>query len=267
MTRFLTVADGLGAWLCALVVYALDIATLIGHGLFALAMPWRMTPVARTVLVKQVLFTGVEALAYVLLAAVLTALVLVVQAQVQVAGLGQTDLFGRLLVVVVIQEGGPLLVALLVIARSGTAIATELATMQIGGEIRALDLSGIDPFHYLVVPRLGGVAIAVACLVVLFVTVTFGAGFLLSRVMAPSPPDLAQFVGILAHNLHPDDLLVLLAKTVVPGLLIAAIACHEGCATTPTITGVPRATTRGVVRPIAAVLLWNAGVTTVAFLT
>ncbi|MBA3708003.1 MAG: ABC transporter permease [Planctomycetes bacterium] len=262
----MSLIDAIGDRACDLALYLVDVATIIGNGILFL-LPWRrVKPVTRLVLVRQVLFTGVEAVPFVALLAGLTALSLVVQGQVQLQGFGQSDLFGKLLVVMLVRELGPLLIAMVVIARSGSAMATEMANMRVAGEIQALEWSGIDPFRYLVVPRLAGVCIALVCLVLLFIAISLTGGFLLSLVLVPNAPGLARFTALLANNLTPFDGVIILAKTVIPGLLITAIACLEGTRGPAIVTEVPRATTRGVVRAITAVFVWDALVTALAFI-
>lgn len=254
--------DGTGAATRALVLYLVEIATVIAYGVASLA-PWRMRPVTRQVLLRQILFTGVEAVPFVALLAGLTSLTLVLQGVL--GGLGQSDLFGQLLVVALVRELGPLLIALVVIARSGSAIAAEVAHMRVAGEIQALEWSGIDPFRYLVAPRLAGVCVSLVCLVLLFIAFSFAGGFVVSALLVTGAPDLGRFVDLIAGHLSPFDLFIILAKTVVPGLLVTAIACIEGMSGPALVTEVPRATTRAVVRSIAAVFAWDALITTVSY--
>ncbi|MBA3686158.1 MAG: ABC transporter permease [Planctomycetes bacterium] len=258
----LAAIDALGRRTCAFAAYLLDLASLVG---VLIARLLRLGAVSREVLFHQIRYTGVQALPFTMLLALLTALVVVVQAQVQAAGIGDADLLGKVLVLILVREFGPLIVALVVIARSGAAIATELASMTAEREIQALAWSGIHPLDYLVVPRLAGVCISLVCLVLLFIACSLAAGFALSALLVAGAPDLGRFVDALARNLHPGDGVVLLAKTLVPGVLIAGIACREGLGCRPRVTEVPRAATRAVVRAIATVFLWDAAVTALAF--
>lgn len=139
--------------------------------------PRTWTAPLRNVLARQVLFTGFEATGFIALIAVIVGALVVVQAQYWLTRLGQSNLIGPILTAVVLRELGPLLTNFVVIARSGTAIATELANMKVHGEVRALDAMGIDPFVYLVVPRVLGVAISTFCLTIIFLAVTFIGGF------------------------------------------------------------------------------------------
>lgn len=266
MLRRWSLIDGIGAVTVGWLTYLVEIATLVGLGVARLVQRSGTCSVTRLVLRRQVLFTGVEAVPFIGFLALLTAASLVVQAQVRLAGFAQSDLFGQLLVVVLVREVGPLIVALVVIARSGTAIAAEMANMQVAREIRGLEYAGIDPFDYLVVPRLGGVCISVVCLTLLYIAVSLFGGFLLTHALSvQGAPDWGQYTAVIARNLNPSDLWVVLAKTAVPGLLIAAIACREGLHAGNSVTELPRATTRGVVRAITAVFLWDAAVTAVTY--
>lgn len=266
MVRTWALIDAIGAATVGLLAYLVEVASLAGMGVWRLLTPSGTRPVTRTVLRKQILFTGIQATPFIALLALLTAASLVVQAQIRVTGFGQSDLFGQLLVVVLVREVGPLIVALVVIARSGTAIATEIANMRVAHEIRGLERAGIEPFDYLVVPRLGGVCASVFCLTLFYIVISLAAGYVLSHLMRiPGAPDFAQYSAVIARNLAPSDIFTILAKTIVPGLLIASIACLEGLRCANSVTAVPRATTRGVVRSIAAVFLWDALVTAVTY--
>ncbi len=209
----------------------------------------------RNVLARQVLFTGYEAVRFVSLLAFLIGISVVVQAQVWLVRAGQAALLGPVLVMVVIREIGPLLVNFVVIGRSGTAIATELGNMKVSGEVKVLDSLGLDPFIYLVVPRVLGVVISVFCLTILFITVSFGSGYLSGVILGASTGSWRFFVRSVFGAVAPEDIFNLLAKTLVPGLLTGVICCTEGLGVSRAITEVPQAATRAVVRSVTALFL------------
>jgi phospholipid/cholesterol/gamma-HCH transport system permease protein len=260
----LTFLEFVGSRLMALFGYLGEVVIIItgfiGH--FASGL-LRMKPVTRSVLWKQVQFTGVDAMPFTGLLALLTALSVVVQ--IQLVGLGQSELFGKLMVVVLVRELGPIIVALVVLARSGTAIATEMATMRVANEIHSLRLSGIDPFDYLVMPRLGGMAVSLFCLAQVFMAISLLGGFMLSRLLVPDAPPFSEYVALITAQLSGLDAFIVALKTVVPGLLIGAIACREGMNCGMTYTEVPRATTRAVVRSFTAIFCWDALITTLIY--
>lgn len=243
--------------------YALRVSTLVGHTFLALAARWgRMRPAVRAVWRAQVYFTGVQAIPFATLLAFLVATVVVIQAQLAGA-LAEGGPLGRLLVIVVVRELGPLAVATVVIARSCSAIAAELGAMRVSGEVDGLAGMGIDPFEYLVVPRVVGVATAVVCLGVLFATVSILAGAGLTALV--SGTSAGAVIDIVGKNLRPVDHLVVLAKTAVPGVLMAAISCEEGLSASRSITAVPPAVSRAVVRSMTAVFIWDGLVSALAY--
>jgi phospholipid/cholesterol/gamma-HCH transport system permease protein len=222
----------------------------------------RLRPVVRDVLLRQVYFTAVRATPFTLLLALLVALAVAAQSPYAAAAGG--DVLGAVLVATLVRELAPLLTAWIVIARSGTAIAAELATMRIEGEVDALVGMGIDPFEYLVVPRVIGAAAAVASLTVVFLAVAVAASALLSPALGgPSPDALLDHV---AGALRPVDAVALAAKTIVPGMAIAAVACHEGLAASRSTTQIPPAVTAAGVRAFPLVFVWNTAVTALLYL-
>lgn len=220
----------------------------------------------RNVLARQVLFTGYEATRFISMIALLVGVAVVLQTQVALARLGQSALIGPILVTVIVRELGPLLTNFVVIGRSGTAMTTELANMKVNGEVSMLDALGLDPFHYLVIPRVIGAAVSIFCLTILFIAVSFLSGFAMGLLMGAEtgPPD--QFVRSLFRALTPADVANLLVKSFVPGLLMGAICCTEGLGVGHAITEVPQAATRAVVRSTAALFVSSALVSLVTYL-
>jgi phospholipid/cholesterol/gamma-HCH transport system permease protein len=264
MTSLLGPVGFIGGRLLAVFGYIGEVVLIIATFLAYLgAGTAKIRPVAFSVLLRQVQFTGVDAMPFTALLALFTALIVVVQ--IQLVGLGQSELFGKLMVVVMVRELGPIIVALVVLARSGTAVATEMANMRVAREVQTLELTGIDPFAYLVVPRLGAMAVSLFCLAQVFIAISLLGGFVLSALLVPDAPSFNDYVALIRAQLSYTDALVLVAKTVVPGLLIGAIACREGLECGLSYTEVPRSTTRAVVRSFSAVFFWNALITTLIY--
>lgn len=243
--------------------YLTDVAAISGETALALGRSaGRIRPVVREVLWRQVYFTAVRAAPFTLLLALLVALAVAAQSPIA-AGAGG-DVLGAVLVATLVRELAPLLTAWIVIARSGTAIAAELATMRIEGEVDALLGMGIDPFEYLVIPRVIGAAVAVASLTVLFLGCSVGVSALLSPLLGGPPPHV--LLDHVTGALRPADAVALAAKTVVPGTAIAAIACHEGFRASRSTTQVPPAVTAAGVRAFTLVFVWNTMVTALLYL-
>lgn len=153
------------------------LAAILATVLLLAARPahWRRT--VRQVFATQVLHVGVESLPFTLTLATLVGVSVVVQMVVWVGRVGQTRILGPLLVMVVARELGPLFANFVAIVRGGSAITVELGMMKIGGELRSLESQGVDPFLYLVMPRVLGMAVSTFCLTVLFIATAFGSGY------------------------------------------------------------------------------------------
>ena len=203
--------------------YARDIAA-VTHGVLCLAFKPRYWPrTVREQIGRQVLFTGVEALNLTTLIAVLTGISVVMQAQVWLSRFGQSEMLGPLLVALIVREIGPLLVNLVVIGRSGTAIATELANMRVRQEVRTLDAQGLDPMVYLVMPRMLSIVISVFCLTIVFIAVSFSSGYVLGLLLGVVPGNPSLFIKSVMSAITPKDLSIFFAKTLIPGVLTGAI--------------------------------------------
>src|SRR5436305_1948791 len=118
----------------------------------------------RAALSRQIVVGGVEAVELVAFVAFLAGILIVVQVQLWLDKVAQSRLLGPVLVTVVIRELAPVMANFVCIARSGNAITAELANMKRAGQVRALELQGLDPLVDLVVPRVLGVTISTFCL-------------------------------------------------------------------------------------------------------
>ena len=157
---------------------AAQIFAVVATVLMAMVRPdtWRRT--VRLALARQIFQCGVEAVGFTSVMAAIVGVLVVVQVQLWLVRVGQTALLGPVLVTVVIRELGPLLANLVVLARSGTAMAAELGNMRIAGEVRVLDSQGLDPLLFLVLPRALGFTISVFCLAIIFILFALASGYL-----------------------------------------------------------------------------------------
>ncbi len=238
---------------------SLSSVTAVICGVLLMSVKPRYWPrTVRELIVKQVLFTAIDALGLIALIAVLSGISIVTQAQVWLARFGQSTMLAAILVAVIIREIGPLLVNFVIIGRSGTAVATELAGMKVRNEINVLDAQGIDPMIYLVMPRVIGMAASVLCLAVVFTIVSLLSGYLVGMMLGVTKGEYQQFINSVVAAISPGDVANFLAKTIISGLATGAICCIEGLGVHGSVTEIPQAATRGVVRSIAAVLVVSA---------
>ena len=218
------------------------------------------------VFARQILFTGIEASRFILLLAFMVGILIVVQTQVWLAKVGQSELLGPVLVMVVVREVGPLLVNFVVIGRSGTAMSTELGIMKISGEVRLLDALGLDPFIYLVVPRMLGAAVSIFCLTIIFIVGAFVSGYLSGLLLGANVGHPHHFMMTVFRAVQPADVFNLLAKTFIPGLVTGAICCTEGLSVSTAITEVPQATSRALVKSVGALFVISALVSLLTYM-
>jgi phospholipid/cholesterol/gamma-HCH transport system permease protein len=243
------------------------LAAVVAAVVYVGIRPRRWSPPVRNVLARQILFSGVDAISFISFIALLVGVSIVVQTNIWLRTLGQTQYLGPILVTVVIRELGPLLANFVVIGRSGNAIAAELGNMKVSGEVHLLDAMGLDPFVYLVIPRVIGFAVSVFCLTILFFVVSLASGYLLSQFFTTQralPP--AEFLDSIGQSLRPSDAVLVLVKTIVPAMLSGAICCTEGLAVTSSITEVPIATTRSLQRSTFALFLISAAASFISYL-
>jgi len=228
--------------------------------------PSSWTRPTRTVLARQMVFTGYDAIGFIAMVALLAGAAVVVQAQRWMGMLGQSELLAPLLVTVIVRELGPLLVNFIVVGRSGTAMAAELAGMKVRREVAVLDAQGLDPMVFLVLPRAISMALCVLGLTLLFVVFSFGSGYLCGAFLETGPDDPGVFVDSVVRGLSPRDFFSILAKTLIPGLLTAVIAADEGLSVEGVATDIPQAVTRAVVRANLAVLVVSVMISLLTYL-
>ena len=202
----------------------------------------------RWVLARQIYFTGVQASPIVGGISLLLGASIVLQSQVWLLGVGQSAWIGPFLVAVLLREIAPLVVNVVMLLRSGSAVVTELGSMTVSGEVRVLEGQGVDPFHYLVVPRVIGMGISVLCLTVVFLLVAFTSGYVASVVIGVQPAGPLAFTNSVLGAIEMRDLVILGGKIMIPAMLTGAICCREGLSVAPIPTEVPKATMRALSR-------------------
>ncbi len=155
-------------------------------------LTWRRT--VRAEFFEQCHHVGLRALPFILITGSLVGLGMVYQAIYWLGVFGQTEFTGPILVLVLVREVAPLFVALTVIGRSGSVILVELGNMQIDGQFRMLDAQGIDPFLFLIVPRVVAVSVCMFSLTIVFITVALVSGFLAGNALGSMDFTLQEFV-------------------------------------------------------------------------
>lgn len=189
---------------------------------------WRPTVRQAFVLAARDAILG--ALPATLLLSLLVGLGLLYQALYWLEAAGQASMIGRVIVWVLVRELAPALVALVLVGRSGAATLIRLAQMREGGQMRALDSQGIDPFLLLVLPRTLAFVLAMFTLSVLFVATTMISGFAAATAIGVTQLSLPVFLADTLGTMGFGDFAILPAKSVAIGLAIGVVCCHTALA-------------------------------------
>jgi phospholipid/cholesterol/gamma-HCH transport system permease protein len=161
------------------------------------------------------------------------------------------------------RELGPLITAIVVIGRSGSAFAAEIGTMKVTEEIDALETMAIDPIHFLVAPKFIAMMVMLPCLTIWanFMGVLGGALFGVMQ----ADFTWIRYIQSSLDALFLRDITTGLIKSVMFGMTITAVGCHEGLSTGAGAEQVGRSTTRAVVVSIFLVILVDLVFTTLFF--
>lgn len=217
-----------------------------------------------SVVSAQIYFTGFQALPLISVLALACGSIVILQASTSMSLLGGGAILGDIMVAVVVRELAPLLTALIVIARSGTAVSSEIGNMRVNREVEALEAMGIHPLSYVVFPRLIGGVISVICLAIYFVAVACFGGYLVTSLMHNIP--FSFFMDILARAFSSADVGLFVLKNAFSGLIIFMISCYQGLMVTSGPHEVPQVTTKAVVNSVIYVVIFNLTVTVLFYL-
>lgn len=212
----------------------------------------------------QIYFTGWQAIPLISVLALGSGGIVILQSSSNLNLLGGTEMIGKLLVVIIVRELGPLMTALVVIARSGTAVASEVGNMRANREIEALESMGINPLSYIVFPRILGGVVSVVCLAIYFILISLLGGFLLTRMLHSIP--FAFYAESLARAVATEDVWLFLLKNSFSGIIIFVICCYQGLSVRRSPTEVPVVTTQAVVKSMIYVVIFNFAVTALFYL-
>jgi phospholipid/cholesterol/gamma-HCH transport system permease protein len=196
--------------------------------------------------------TGVNALPIVALISFLIGLIMAFQAAIPLRQFGADLFVANLIALSMLRELGPLMTAIILAGRSGSAFAAELGTMQVREEIDALKTMGLDPVRFLVVPRVIAAVVMMPMLVVFSDLLGLMGG---SVVLLSLGFPLITFFHQVQSAVTYGDLLGGLIKSFVFGILVAGIGCLRGIQTTIGASAVGESTTRAVVSGLILIIL------------
>lgn len=207
------------------------------------------------VLKKQIFFTGIEALSFNIYVGIFMGVVVVTQIASFITGLGDLFTISRIIIIGIIREMLPLIIAVITIARSGTAITSELSLMKLQKETLTLESFGINYLYYLILPRIAGVTISGIVLTVIasFTSIISG-GFSLYLFTNIAMED---FFDSFFLTISIFDIVLLFAKSFLFGVATSTICSFFGLSVKKSVTEIPQATTRAVLVSFLYVILIN----------
>jgi phospholipid/cholesterol/gamma-HCH transport system permease protein len=214
-------------------------------------------------LLKQIRFIGFESLSVIVLTGSFTGMVLGFQGFYTLDRVGSTAFLGPMVALALLRELGPVLTALMVTGRAGSAVTAEIGIMRIGEQIDALEVMGLSPYRYLVVPNLLAALISVPLLTAVFNVIGIFGGYLIGVKLLGV--GAGTYFGEMSTYIRAKDVLGGLYKSICFGGLIAWVCCYKGYTAGYGAEGVSRATTQAVVLSSVLILAWDYFMTSVLF--
>ena len=213
-------------------------------------------------LVTQIIFTGVDALPTITLLGLITGFIVTFRLIAIFDAVGGTRNMIIILTELVGLELGPLIAAIILISRSGSAITVDIGNMKLHGEIEALELLGVNLDDLLTTPRMIGTAVSQLVLAVYFTIIALVGGIVISAILLSL--DYLKYIGDLLDSLYPMMVVAFLFKNLLFGLVIGAISCFHGLLVDRSPTELPQQTQRAIIHSLLFVFVLDGLVATVA---
>lgn len=240
-----------GRWLLSVVQEAGDMVLFLVEGLGLTFLP----PYRPRLILREVHSIGVRSSLIVLLTAAFTGMVMALQGYYTLRQYGSEGALGSAVALSLIREMGPVLTALMVSARAGSAVTAEIGIMRITEQLDALDTMAVNPMQYVVMPKLLAGLIVLPLLTAIFDVVGILGGYLIGVVLLGVSSG-SYFSGMV-QSVVPLDINGGIVKSLVFGLTIILVACYKGYYTGHGAEGVSRATNQTVVLSAILVLAWD----------
>jgi phospholipid/cholesterol/gamma-HCH transport system permease protein len=212
-----------------------------------------LPPYRFALIIQQIYSIGVQSLSVIVLVGIFTGAVLAVQSVYTLSQFGATAYTGPAVALSLIRELGPVLTALMVNGRAGSAITAELGIMKISEQIDALRSMAVDPIRYLMVPRIIAGTLSLPLLACIFNCVGIAGGYVVG--VATLGLSSGTFIAQMTSAVKDVDVISGLVKAFVFGLTFSWISCYKGWNCGFGAVGVNRATTSAVVTASVLILI------------
>jgi phospholipid/cholesterol/gamma-HCH transport system permease protein len=251
--KIAAVPSTVGLWTIDVFAYIGGLATLAGQSAYITFVgPFRGQRLHPHRAIHQAMAVGVEAIPIVSLITFFVGLIMALQSAYELRQLGAIQFVAGAVAVSILRELGPLLTAIVVIGRSGSAFAAEIGTKKVTEEVDALRTMAFDPVGFLVAPKFLAMLVMMPCLTVWadFMGVVGGSVF----GVAGAGFTFGSYFQATRDAIVSRDIYTGLIKSVLFGLVITAVGCREGFSTGARAEEVGRSTTAAVVTSIALVV-------------
>lgn len=210
-------------------------------------------PAMRMVLTKQIYFTTVQIIPLFMLMAFIFGSVIIGVVIILATEYNLQEKIGSILITFVIDEFAPFFTALLISLRSGTAINTEIAVMNVNKELNTLIEYKIDLINYLFLPRIISGILSVTALSILFAIIMLSSGYLITLFVMNM--DFHTYKYILISAIELKDIIVLLLKSIAFGFTTMLIPIYSGLKTANSYTAIPISVLNGMVKLFIAIFI------------
>jgi phospholipid/cholesterol/gamma-HCH transport system permease protein len=257
-------ASQIGESVISSLAYVGNLTSLGGRAAYyTVVAPWQGKPLRLQRAVSQAMEVGVRALPILSLITFFIGLILALQSAYELRRFGGIFYVAAAVAISMSRELGPLITAIVVIGRSGSAFAAEIATMKVSEEIDALETMAISPVNFLVTPKLLAMIVMLPCLTIWANTMGVLGGSLFG--VAKADFTFTRYIQASLEALYLPDIVTGLIKSVMFGITITLVGCLEGLSTTGGAEQVGRSTTRAVVVSIFLVIVVDLVFTTLFY--
>jgi len=228
-----------------------ELIVLFGETLKAIPLAWRH----RRKVFDQLFEIGNASLLMVCILSLFVGGVLTLQTGPTLVDRGLQGVIGGMVGLSFCRELGPVMMSILIAGRIGSAMAAEIGSMTVYSEIDALRTMNISPVHYLVMPRLVAIAIALPMLVIFAIPVGWVGGAVVAAANSRIGIGFESFFSDLRSTVEVGDVLNGIFKSFIFAIAIGIISCQQGLITIGGPRGIGRSVTKAVVNSIVSILI------------
>jgi phospholipid/cholesterol/gamma-HCH transport system permease protein len=213
--------------------------------------------------ISQIYFTGVQSMGLVFIVALLLGGLLIIQSAAYITSVGE-EFFGTMVNVIIIRELGSLLTAIIVLLRSGAAVATEMGYMAVLKETKGIEMMGINPIHYLAIPRVIGISVSMVCLFICFIIISILGGMVLTWMITNIA--MGNLVEELSRSIGAIDLFVGVTKSFFFGIFVSVVSLYHGFNAAGAVTSIPPRVSKAMVEGLILCISFSVAISALFYL-